>query len=110
MIRGIPQTKAALERVKFEVTAAAPGASRAGGEVVAHNMASRAPRATGRLASSISVDVSGDTARVGANVPYDRFVQRGTTYMSPQPYGEQAASETSGVITAIAAVLKAAIR
>lgn len=111
IVRGIPQTKAALTRIALRLKAAEPEASRAGGLVLARAMAARAPRDTGRLASGISVDVSGDTAKVGTNVPYDRFVQRGTRFASAQPYAQEAADRaTGGIVAAIAAVLKAAIR
>lgn len=110
IVRGIPQTKAALKRVELEIRAAAPEASRAGGEVLARAMIARAPRDTGRLASSIGVDSSGDTARVGADVPYDRFVQKGTRYMAAQAYGVEAGNETTGgIVAAIASVLKSVI-
>jgi HK97 gp10 family phage protein len=113
-IRGIPQTKAALFKVQTQVKYATPFAVRAAGEVVRRDMASRAPRRTGRLASSIGVDVStfgdGATARVGADVPYDRFVQKGTVYMEPQAYGEDAAESSEGsVVAAMIAVYRAAI-
>lgn len=108
-IHGIAETKRALEKVQLQVRAAAPAASRAGGEAVARNLIARVPRRTGRTAASIRVDMEGDTAKVGAETPYDRFVQKGTRYMSAQPYGEEAASETAPVAAVMSAVMKAAI-
>jgi HK97 gp10 family phage protein len=114
-IRGIPQAKAALEKVKLEIEFAAPKATQAGGEIVAKAMASRAPRRTGRLASSIRVlEVAsfgeGAVARVGSDVPYARFVEFGTVNMAAQPFEEDAADSTSSaVVAAMAAVFKAAI-
>lgn len=110
IIRGIPQTKLALARIEAELRAASGPAARAGGEVLARAMVARAPRDTGRLASSIRVDSSGDTARVGADVPYDRFVQKGTRFMAAQAYGVEAGNETTGgIVAAIASVLKSVI-
>lgn len=112
-LKGTAETKAALAKVRLEIETAAPTATKAGGEVIARSMTSRAPRRTGALASSIRVDVSssigGALAKVGTEVPYDRFVQRGTVYMAPQAYGEDAANDTAGVAAAMAAVYKAAI-
>jgi HK97 gp10 family phage protein len=114
-VRGIPQTKAALAKVKAEIELASPEATKAGGEIVARAMASRAPRRTGRTAASIRVlETSslgdGAVSRVGAETPYDRFVQKGTVNMAAQPYGEDAADSTpSAVAAAMAAIYKAAI-
>jgi HK97 gp10 family phage protein len=113
-VRGIPQTKAALAKVRAEIELAAPKATQAGGEIVARDMASRAPRNTGRLASGIRVDVSslgdGAIAKVGSDAPYDRFVQKGTVFMAAQAYGEDAADSTSSaIVAAMAAIFKAAI-
>ncbi len=110
-VRGIPETLAALERIQLEAEAAKPVASMSGAEVVASVMRAQAPRRTGRLASSIRVQRDGDDAVVGAEVAYDRFVQKGTRYMAPQPYGEEAADETHDAIAAaMAAVFKAVLR
>jgi HK97 gp10 family phage protein len=114
LLHGVAETRAALERVRFEIEAASGPAVGAAGTVVAREMASRAPRDTGRLAASIDVDVQtvgeGATAKVGAQVPYDRFVQFGTVYMMAQPYGRDASEDsTSGVVAAMASVYKAAI-
>jgi len=109
MIRGIPETKRALARLEDRIKAAAPLAARASGEVLQREMQSRAPRDTGALATSISVDVDGETARVGAGVDYDRFPHLGTVYQSAQPYGEEGArASTSEIIAAQTAIMRQA--
>jgi HK97 gp10 family phage protein len=113
-VRGIPQTKAALARVKAEIEAASPAATRAGGEIVARAMISRAPRDTGRLASSIGVDTSsfgdGAVSKVGADVPYARFVEFGTTFMAAQPFEEEAGNEsTSALVTAMVSIYRSVL-
>lgn len=111
VVRGVPQAIAAFERRKVQMKVATPFASRAGGEVVALAERARAPKDTGRLAASIVLVMDGDKARVGATVPYDRFVQFGTRYMEAQPYGEEAAEgSTSPVVAAMAAIYKVALR
>lgn len=110
IVRGIPQTKAALERVRLEIEAVKGEASKAGGEVLARAMVSRAPRRTGQMASEIGVTMDADTAKVGSGANYARFVQSGTRFMSAQPFETEAADETtSSIVAAVAAVLKAAI-
>lgn len=114
LVRGIPQTKAALEKAKLEIEAAAPTATKAGAEVVARATASRAPRRTGRLISSIRVSTaslgSGATATVGIDVPYARFPEFGTTYMAGQHFmGDAADSSISGIVSVMAAIYKTAI-
>jgi HK97 gp10 family phage protein len=113
-IRGIPRMKAALAKAAAEIEAASPTAVKASGEVVARAMVDRAPRDTGRMASSIGVAVQsigdGATAKVGADVPYARFVEFGTVYMAAQPFEEEAGNEsTTALVTAMASIYKAAI-
>lgn len=113
-VRGIPQTKAALERVRLEIAAASPVATKAGGEIVARDMVARAPRDTGALASSIAVNVvpeaDGATASVGPSVPYARFTEFGTVYVTAQHFTAEAAEGSeSGIVTAMASIYKAAI-
>lgn len=103
------QTRAALERIRLEIEAASPAAAKAGATVLGRDMIARAPRNTGRLASSIRVESDGKTAHVGATVPYARFVEFGTRYMPAQPFEEDAANNKGGIVAAIAAVLKAVI-
>jgi HK97 gp10 family phage protein len=110
-VLGVPQTLAALERIQLEAKAATPVATQAAGQIVAAAMKAQAPRDTGRLAASIAVRRDGDDAIVGADVAYDRFVQKGTRYMEAQPYAEEASGETSDAVTAaIAAVFRVALR
>jgi HK97 gp10 family phage protein len=114
-IRGIPRMKAALAKAAAEIEAASPTAVKAGGEVVARAMVDRAPRDTGRLASSIRVVETssfgdGATSKVGSDVPYARFVEFGTTFMAAQPFEEEAGNEsTSALVTAMASIYRAAI-
>lgn len=109
-IRGMAATKRALQEVQARATVAAPVAARAGGDVLASEMRDRAPRDTGALAASIGVSMEGDTAKVGASVPYDRFVQLGTQFQAQQAYGEEGArASVAGIVTAQAAVFKRAI-
>jgi HK97 gp10 family phage protein len=116
MIRllGVARTQAAFLKVRTKFEAASPIAARAGASIIQREMVARAPVRTGRLRNSIATDVTstgeGATARVGADVPYDRFVQLGTVYMEPQAYGEEAAvSGTAAVVGVIAAVYKAVL-
>lgn len=111
---GMAKTKAALEKARLQIEAAAGPAVEASGKVVAVQMAARAPRLTGHLASQIGIDTTtlgdGATAKVGSEVPYDRFVQRGTVYMGAQPYGTDAADASiPGVVAVQTAVYKAAV-
>lgn len=100
VVQGVPQTIAAFARVGAQVKVAAPVASKAGGEVLAALMRAAAPKRTGRLAASIRTAKDGDTTIVGADVPYDRFVQLGTVNMEPQAYGEEAVDTGANAITA----------
>lgn len=110
IVRGIPETLAALARVQAEAKVAAPVSTNAAARVLAAAMVKEAPKRTGKLAGSVRITQEGDTGLVGATVPYDRFVQKGTKYMSAQPYGEVASDETKGgIVAAIAAVFKTAI-
>ncbi len=108
--QSLAATRRALTRVMLEVTAVAPAASEAGGKVLAADMAAKAPRDTGALASSIVVQSEGETAHVGPTVPYARFVQFGTRYMAAQPFEEEAANDVQArIVTEIAVLLKAII-
>jgi HK97 gp10 family phage protein len=109
-IRGIAQTNAALLAVRARTEAAAPFASNAGAQVVGRRAIARAPRDTGATASSIRVQVEGDTAHVGPTTVYARFPEYGTRYMPGQHYMQEAADESvDDVVSAIAAVIKAAV-
>lgn len=113
-MRGLPEAKARLKLLGEKVEVISPLAVKAGAEVTARLMRDRAPRLTGRLISRIKVTVEntrdGAVARVGSDVPYDPFVQKGTVYMEPQAYGEEAAREgEADIVHAIATVYKAAL-
>lgn len=111
VVQGVPQTIAAFARVGAQVKIAAPIASRSGGEVLAALMRAAAPKRTGRLAASIRTSKDGDATIVGADVPYDRFVQLGTENMEPQAYGERAAETGGNAITAaMTRIIQAALR
>jgi len=53
---------------------------------VADEATSMAPVKTGRLASSISANGSGDGWVVRADAPYAAFVELGTRYQAAQPF------------------------
>lgn len=109
-LRGTAETKAALARVEAEMKATAPAAARAGAEVVGSAAASNAPRNTGATANSIRVDSAGETAHVGPTTSWARFTELGTVYVGAQHWLQSAAeSSTTGVVSAMASVLKAAI-
>jgi HK97 gp10 family phage protein len=111
LVLGVPQTIAAFERLALEAEAGKPIATEAGGQLVAAVMRNQAPKDTGRLAASIQVRRDGDDAIVGADVAYDRFVQKGTRYMEAQPYAEEALDETSkAVAEVVASVFKTVLR
>ncbi len=111
VILGIPETLAAFERLVIEAEAAKAPATLASAEIVKAAMVADAPKDTGRLASSIQIRRDGDDAIVAADVPYDRFVQRGTRYMRAQPYAKEAEEQTHAEVEAVmAAVFKVALR
>jgi HK97 gp10 family phage protein len=111
IILGVPQTLAAFERVVLEAEVATPVATQAGGQLVAVVMKAQAPKDTGRLAASIRVRRDGNDAIVGADVAYDRFVQKGTRYMEAQPYAEEALGETGKAAAEVMArIFKAVLR
>jgi HK97 gp10 family phage protein len=110
-VRGVPEALAALERRKIAAEIAEPIAAKAGGEVVAANMKAHAPRDTGTMANSIIVQVVRTRSHAGPTVPYARFVNFGTRYISAQPFVSEAADESEGPIeAAMAAIFKIAMR
>jgi HK97 gp10 family phage protein len=113
-IHGMARTKAALAKVKLEVEAASPSAVKAGGEILANTMAAGMPRHTGRMASSVSVNVEsmgdGAKAQVGPDVSYARFPNFGTVYLTAQHFMEDAGEAAdSPIVTAMASIYRAAI-
>lgn len=110
-VLGIPEALAALERRKIQAEIAESIAAKAGGEIVAADMRARMPKDTGRMAASVVVEVDGDTAHTGPTVPYARFPNFGTRYMEGQRFMEEAAEDTdTGVVAAMAAIFKIAMR
>lgn len=71
----------------------------------------QAPRATGELAGSVTVQQTGERAIVTATARHARFVEFGTSRMSAQPYLEPAAEMgRAAAIAAAAVIFKAALR
>jgi HK97 gp10 family phage protein len=57
------------------------------GEAIALDARRLAPKDTGNLADSISVDVHGaDKVTITDTAEYARYVELGTRYMEPEPY------------------------
>lgn len=115
IVRGIPQTKRALERVKLEIEAAAPAATKAGGEVVARVMQSNAPRNTGATAGSIAVSTDslggGAVAHAGPATAYARFRNFGTVFVSALHWIERSADASiPGVVSAMTELYRAAVK
>lgn len=110
-VHGIPQAIAALEARKLAAKVATPIAARAGGGAVQNVARAVAPKDTGRLAASITVEMEGDDAQVGPTVDYARFPNYGTRYIRAQHYMEQASAAASPVVAAaMAAVYKIAMK
>jgi HK97 gp10 family phage protein len=111
VVHGIPEALAALERRKIAAKVATPIAARAGGQVVQGVAQAIAPKDTGTLAASITVEMEGDDAQIGPTVEYARFTNFGTRYISAQHYMESAAAAASSVAAAaMAAVYKIAMK
>jgi HK97 gp10 family phage protein len=107
----MPQLLAALERLVVEAKLATPIAARAGGEAVKNAAQAVAPKDTGALAASITVEMEGDDAQVGPTVDYARFPNFGTRYIRAQHYMEQAAAAASPTAAAaMVAVYKIALK
>jgi HK97 gp10 family phage protein len=110
VIHGIPQAIAALEARKIAAKVATPIATKAGAEIVRNVARVIAPKNTGALAASITVDMEGDDAQVGPTVDYARFPEFGTRYIQAQHYMEQASSTANPLAAAaMAAVYRTAI-
>jgi HK97 gp10 family phage protein len=111
IVTGVRETIAALARRQIAAEIAKPVAARSGAQFIAATMKANAPRRTGQLADSITVSMDGDDALIGAEVPYDRFVQLGTVYMEPQAYGEESARQAvAPAVAAMTAVFRTATR
>jgi HK97 gp10 family phage protein len=110
-VHGVSQAIAALEARKVAAKVATPIATRAGGAAVQNVARVVAPKDTGRLAASITVEMEGDDAQVGPTVDYAVFPEFGTRYIRAQHYMEEASAAASpAVAAAMAAVYKIAMR
>jgi HK97 gp10 family phage protein len=110
-VHGVPQALAALERRKIAARIATPVAAHAGGVVVQNVARGVAPKDTGRLAASITVEMEGDDAQIGPTVEYARFPNFGTRYIRAQHYMEEASAAASPTVAAaMAAVYKIAMK
>ena len=95
--------------------AAASVTTEAGAQATIVALKTRAPVRTGALASSIGVvdrdnDIASSTVTVGAQVPYDRYYQQGTSRQPPRPYTEDVANAVDDAVRGIAeAAFRAAI-
>ena len=56
---------------------------------------------TGRLRASIAHEVEGQTARVGTNVTYGKFLELGTSKMAPRPFLRSTYNKEQGNIAKI---------
>lgn len=111
VVQGIPEAIANIERLKAQTKIAEPVAAQAGGRIVQADMRIRAPKDTGALAASITVEMDGETAKIGPTVPYAPFVEFGTRYMEGQAFMAEAAEDTdTGVVAAMAAIFKIALK
>lgn len=113
-IHGEAKLRRAVQMLERRVVVASPFAVKAGADVIENMMHRLAPSLTGRLRARISTSITsageGVTARIGSDVPYDPFVQKGTVYMEPQAYGEESAQQgAAAVVAAVAAVYKQAL-
>lgn len=115
-VTGIPQTIAALERVKRSAEAASLPAVEAGGKIVVEAARRNAPLKTGRLRQSLILDErkvspTGASVEVTSTVPYARHQEKGTRFHPAQPFLERSAEVMSpAVVNAIGRVYQLAIR
>lgn len=58
-------------------------------------------RQTGRLQGSVVGRVQGMLVRIGTNVPYGKFLERGTRYIASRPWLGRAIRECQAVMKAI---------
>lgn len=71
-----------LQQIEAAVTDVLESTAKA----VAKDARAKAPVATGRLRSSITSEMDGDTAIVRAEAPYAAYVELGTSRAGAQPY------------------------
>lgn len=78
-----------------------------GAETVCESAKSFCPVDTGRLKSSINVQLSGNSAVISADVEYASYVEFGTSKMSAKPYLVPALlSNKQDILSAIAEMIK----
>src|SRR5262245_18750529 len=70
------------------------------GQAVKIRASQLAPVDTGNLARSIRADSNGTTVEVGTSVPYGRFQEYGTVYVTASPYLRPALDQATNQITA----------
>lgn len=110
-IHGEARLRAKLRGIEGRVRRAAPEAGEAGAEPVAQEMARRAPVESGELRNSVGIARTSSGAIVGPDAPHAGFVQRGTRFMSAQPFMTEAARAASGEVPRrMAEVFRRAIR
>jgi len=110
-ILGIPETVAAFARLVVEAEAGEKIAEVAGAKVIAKDMQARSPVDTGKMRSSIHVELTKSGAKAVVSVPYARFVEFGTVYQNPQPFVAESADEAEGpVLSSMVAVFKRILR
>jgi Bacteriophage HK97-gp10, putative tail-component len=68
------------------------------GEVLARTVQARAPRRTGRLASSVSVRADDRGVEVGTPIAYGRFQDLGTRFVRPTYYLSGALAQAEGTV------------
>ena len=102
----LARTKLAFKEAQAKLAVSASTAENAGAQVVAREMATRAPVRTGRLRASIHTEGSEAVAAVNYAVP----VNSGTINMAAQPFAtEGAKAATHEVEAAMIAVFRAAL-
>lgn len=111
IVQGIPGLEAKLAEIAARLRVAGPKASVSGAEIVARKAQGLAPRDTGALAASIRVEPDALGAAVAADVPYARYVERGTRYMQAEAFLGPALTGAHGEVLAVMAEqFRAALR
>ena len=108
-VNNIPRFKADVHReMKRRVARAAISVSRHAKELISvagptHSRPGQPPhKQTGRLRASIAWEAVGDdTARVGTNVKYGKFLELGTRRMDPRPWLVRSLTEVTGEVATI---------
>lgn len=90
-VSGARELSRALDAAVRRLPAAIEDAEEQGAEIIADEARSRAPRRSGRLASSVGVMRDGNRIGAGAAVEYFWPVHSGTPTMAARPFVTQAA-------------------